>query len=304
VITALGATAVAVALSVVMSSASARAESTVGTLDAAVTLTAAPSALTNQTSATFTFTSTPVAKKYKCRLDGAEFTRCISPQIYGSLSNGSHTFAVSAPSLGKAATTYTWTVDTVPPEATTELRRAVGYGRVQLRWKNPSATDFDHVELYVSIGRRSQPRTLLYTGRAQAYSNTRFKNGLFYRYRIVSVDHAKNTSRGATTSISASLLLTSPADGGAVQRPPMLRWTPVRHAKFYNVQLYRAGKKILSAWPAKPHQTLPRRWTYRGRSVTLKPGIFVWYVWPAFGSMPNPRYGQLLGRSSFEFRPQ
>jgi hypothetical protein len=302
--TTLGAVVIGVPLAVIADSERARAGSTIGTADSVVTLIAAPPLLTNQTSATFAFTSTPVAKKYECRLDGARFATCVSPHVYSSLSNGSHTFDVFAPSRGKLATTYTWTIDTVPPETTTELRRAVGYGRLQLRWKKPADSDFDHVEVYVSTSRRSQPQTLVYRGRAAAYSNRRFKNGLYYRYRVVSVDRAKNPSRGASTTIPPSVLLKSPAEGRIVHRAPVLRWTRVRHATFYNVQLYRNGGKILSGWPTKPRQALSRGWTYAGRRIRLKRGLYVWYVWPAFGSSAKGRYGQLLGQGSFKFQPE
>jgi hypothetical protein len=35
------------------------------------------------------------------------------------------------------------------------------------------------------------------------------------------------------------------------RRPPRLEWTPVRGARYNNLQLWRNGRKILSTWPAQ-----------------------------------------------------
>jgi hypothetical protein len=362
--------------------------------DATVTLTAVPPRVTNATSATFAFTSVPLANNYKCRLDGGEFSTCTSPQLYSGLRDGSHLFEVYAPALGRTPTSYAWTVDTVAPNTTitatppirstsavatfaftssernstfvcsldgsgfiacaasatyfgipdgthsfrvqavdaagnadtsaatfawtiigghgsadytppgdvANLQRSVGYGRLRLRWENPADNDFDHVEIYVSTSPRSQPRTRVYRGEAHTYTSKRFKNGRYYRYRVVSLDHARNASRGALTTIRPSALLRSPRDGRVVHRPPLLQWARVSKATFYNVQLYRKGGKILSAWPTTPRLALMRHWTFDGRHFLLRRGLYVWYVWPAFGSRTKSRYGQMLGQGSFRFR--
>ena len=71
------------------------------------------------------------------------------------------------------------------------------------------------------------------------------------------------------------------------------------HARFYNVQLFRRGVKILSLWPTRPRLKLRRQWTYKGRLRRLRTGQYAWAVWPAFGAAKNPRYGRILGISSF-----
>jgi hypothetical protein len=86
-------------------------------------------------------------------------------------------------------------------------------------------------------------------------------------------------------------------------RPPVLRWTRARHARYYNVQLHRAGRKILSAWPARPRYRLHRRWSFAGNLRRLAPGRYVWYVWPGYGRRSAARYGDLIGRSAFRVRP-
>jgi hypothetical protein len=59
---------------------------------------------------------------FECRLDGAAFAACTSPQSYASLAPGPHTFEVRAIDLaGRVDPTpasYTWTIDATAPETT------------------------------------------------------------------------------------------------------------------------------------------------------------------------------------------
>ncbi len=117
---------------------------------------------------------------------------------------------------------------------------------------------------------------------------------------IVALDKAGNTSQSVVVSATpAALLLASPRPGAKVVKPPTLRWAPVRSAQYFNVQLYRGGKKILSAWPTTTRLTLKARWSYDKRKYTLKPGTYTWYVWPGVGPRAAAVYGTLLGKSSF-----
>ncbi len=87
---------------------------------AAPAITANPTALTNSTSASFSFTGEAGAT-FQCQLDGAAFAACTSPKNYGGLSEASHTFHVrqtdTAGNTGPSAT-FTWTIDTTAPETT------------------------------------------------------------------------------------------------------------------------------------------------------------------------------------------
>jgi RTX calcium-binding nonapeptide repeat (4 copies) len=85
-----------------------------------------------------------------------------------------------------------------------------------------------------------------------------------------------------------------PRAGAVVAKPPLLRWTRVRAADLYNVQLFRNGRKLLSTFPTRPRLQLRRKWTYRGRVVRLRPAVYRWFVWPWFGS----HYGRVR-RSHF-----
>ena len=76
---------------------------------------------TNQTSASFVFTSNKAGSTFECRLDGSNFSSCSSPATYAGLANGRHSFGVRATdSLGHVGlpSTYEWTIDTIPPTAT------------------------------------------------------------------------------------------------------------------------------------------------------------------------------------------
>jgi hypothetical protein len=90
-----------------------------------------PASPTNQTSATFTFTSGEQGSTFECSLDGAAFAACTSPKGYSGLPGGTRTFLVRAKdSVGNIDVTpasRTWTIDlvgaatqivTAPPAAT------------------------------------------------------------------------------------------------------------------------------------------------------------------------------------------
>jgi len=93
--------------------------------------------------------------------------------------------------------------------------------------------------------------------------------------------------------------LLQPAGGITLAAPPLLRWTPVRGARYYNVQLFRDGKKVLSAWPRKPRLQLERRWHFAGDRHRLTEGDYRWFVWPGEGARADRRYGDRIGARRF-----
>ena len=100
--------------------------------------------------------------------------------------------------------------------------------------------------------------------------------------------------------------LIAPSAGAVIMagRPPLLRWTSVRGARYYNVQqLTRNRHKILSAWPSRPRYRLKPRWNYRARQRRLAPGRYHWAVWPGFGPRSRADYGRRIGPSTFEVLP-
>lgn len=286
----------------------------VDTLPPKTTIASGPPSASNSASATFAFTSSEDASTFTCRLDGAGFVPCTSPETYAGLGDGDHTFSVEAVdqagNVDTSAASYSWhisgvgpsTQDLKPPANVTRLRRNVGYGRFQLRWLKPRDADYDHIGVYVSTSPKAPPRTLVYSGKSQSYTDRHFKNGQYYRYLIVSYDHAKNASGGTAALVPPSALMIAPRNGAVFTKVPTFRWSPVQGAAFYNIQLYTHGDKVLSMWPGKARQPVSRSWRYRGHRYSLRPGIYVWYVWPGFGPKTKSRYGQLLGYASFRVR--
>jgi hypothetical protein len=84
-----------------------------------------PPALTNSTTAEFSFSASLAAGAgFECKLDAGAFAACTSPKTYSGLSgNGAatgtvHTFQVRAKNAGGtdlSPAAYTWTIDTVKP---------------------------------------------------------------------------------------------------------------------------------------------------------------------------------------------
>ena len=93
--------------------------------------------------------------------------------------------------------------------------------------------------------------------------------------------------------------LFSPPARALISGPTMLAWRAVPRTTFYNVQLYRNGRKVLSRWPSRARFGLRRSWQHEGRTFRLRPGVYTWYVWPGYGTLAKPRFGKLLGQSSF-----
>ena len=56
----------------------------------------APPSLAGSHSASFEFTASKAGTQFQCRLDGSDFSACTSPQQFGNLPEGTHTFEVRA----------------------------------------------------------------------------------------------------------------------------------------------------------------------------------------------------------------
>ncbi|MES2966150.1 MAG: fibronectin type III domain-containing protein, partial [Bdellovibrionota bacterium] len=83
---------------------------------------AAPSeAITASTGIEIAFAADQPSVNFSCSLDSAPFTTCLSPIIYASLDNGTHSFRVKATNshgLESPIVSRNWTVDTVAPSVT------------------------------------------------------------------------------------------------------------------------------------------------------------------------------------------
>jgi hypothetical protein len=223
---------------------------------------------------------------------------------------------------------------TAPP--LTDVRAAPGDRTVALSWN--TTPDAEVVQIARTPGLGLDPATVLFRGLDVVFVDWNVENGVQYAYEVRAEDAAGNADSETVSAVPAapppsvavgaigpgpgpgpgSATSGAPAPGpgtlrrgliapppGAIVRagqPPLLRWTPVRRARYYNVQLFRGGAKILSAWPARPLYQLKKSWSFRGKRQRLAPGRYHWIVWPGFGPRSKTNYGKQIGRSAFEVR--
>jgi hypothetical protein len=194
-----------------------------------------------------------------------------------------------------------------PPPDVGRLAATPGNHSVRLTWDMPTGVDHVEVTRWASATRKlsaESPGVLVYTGTGRSYVDRGLTNGVEYRYVITTVDAAGNKSAGRPIVVVPRRdLLRSPKNGQRLRKPPRLVWEADRKASYYNAQLIRDGEKILSVWPRKPRYTLRKRWRFSGRTYSLKPGIYHWYVWPGYGPRSDVTYGELLGTRMFEIAP-
>jgi len=152
-------------------------------------------------------------------------------------------------------------------------------------------------------GARAAQSAVVFDGMGAGFTDTRLSNGKRYAYVVQAVDQAGNTasdSVAVTPSADASTKhLLSPGSASSLSRPPMLRWRKIARASYYNVQLLRNGKKILSVWPTKPHYQLHSVWTFQGKRHRLGRATYRWRLWAGYGHRSERRYGKLLGTRTF-----
>jgi hypothetical protein len=196
---------------------------------------------------------------------------------------------------GNAATAaITFKYDATPPTLFSVTAKP-GNRSAELAWRKSSDTKL--IEIVRAPGRNGQGESVVYSGSEAGFRDTGLVVGRKYEYRVAGIDEAANRAEHKVDLVATGALL-SPAPGERLTAPPRLVWTPVKGATHYNVQLIR-GRKVLSAWPARPGFRLRRTWIYNGRRYQLRPGLYRWYVWPGFRRGSTSRYGRLLGSSTF-----
>ena len=192
-------------------------------------------------------------------------------------------------------------VDRTPPDDVAGLKVKVGNGLIRMTWKKPQASDFDYVEITRSGTEPGAPGTNVYKGSGTSYVDRSVRNGIEYRYLVLSLDKAGNASGGvAVAAMPKRALLVSPAEGAKLRKAPKLTWIATATAHYYNVQVFRGQTKILSAWPTGTTLALKKAWTYSRHKYRLTRGTYRWYVWPGIGLRADAHFGPLLGSSSFQ----
>ena len=176
------------------------------------------------------------------------------------------------------------------------MTAAPGDEEVRIGWDVAEATT---VELWRSPGLDGASQSVVNRNTDGKIVDRHVRNGRRYDYRLLAVDEAGNLAM-RTFSATPGVRLLSPANGATVDGPPTLRWTDVRGARYFNVQLLRNGRKLLSMWPGKAHLKLDRAWRFNGHRFRLKPGFrYTWLVWPGRGKRARNDYGPLIGRGTF-----
>jgi hypothetical protein len=194
-----------------------------------------------------------------------------------------------------ASRVFSLPYDATAPAAP-QVATAAGDRRVQL---SVSATA-DTAVLRISRmpGLKGARRSTLYEGPPAGLTDRRVGNRRHYRYVVTAIDEAGNASRRLVRVTPGPHLL-APRGGAGVTAPPLLEWTRVHRATYYNVQLFRGHRKLLSAWPSSASHQLRPDWRFAGHARRLTPGRYRWYVWPGFGPRSERRFGRLVGRRSF-----
>jgi hypothetical protein len=57
-------------------------------------------------------------------------------------------------------------------------------------------------------------------------------------------------------------------------------WAPAPGATGYEIQLFRGNDRVLVERTGETKLKIGPRWTYEGRTMSLQPGRYRWYVWP------------------------
>jgi hypothetical protein len=211
------------------------------------------------------------------------------------------TFTCTATSLDQSTTmsiTKTIKLDKTPPTLSKlAVKAGAGARTIDLSWV--ASPDTQLVQVTRTSSAKAGQSGLVFSGTGKSFRDTRLKVGARYHYAVTAIDQAGNRA-SKTIAVTAPGTLFAPMPGERVSTPPVLKWTPTRGARYYNVQVVR-GKKILSAWPRTNHFQLPRSWVYQGHRYRLHRGVYRWYVWPGFGTFSASKYGNVLGGSSFVF---
>jgi hypothetical protein len=191
--------------------------------------------------------------------------------------------------------------DSSPP-AVANLTASIGKKTANVAWEVSGAST---VVLVRASARAPSRQRVVYQGAGNAFLDRGLTTGRHYTYLVRAIDQAGNVatkSINVTPGSASSDRLLAPRANTQLRRPPLLRWRKVQRASYYNVQLFRSGRKILSAWPTKPHYQLRPSWRYGGQRHRLTAATYRWYLWAGYGKRSARHYGHLLGQRAFKVR--
>jgi hypothetical protein len=195
--------------------------------------------------------------------------------------------------------------DTTAPKSPTKLtlilpraKTSTGTVPVTLRWVKPTASDLARVVVILNL--KHAPRspadgTKIYHGLGSSTVLKLAAGGTGY-VALFAYDHTGNVSKPAQKVVSlAPLIPLRPFTGSTVTTAPRLTWTGQKATAYYNVQLFHNGTRVLTGWPTQAAFSIP--------AGKLKPGTYVWFVWPAVKHGGGaPTFGTLIGRATFVYK--
>ena len=94
----------------------------------------------------------------------------------------------------------------------------------------------------------------------------------------------KPKPKTTTAKPKATTLPPKTAAAPAAAETRRFAWAPVDGAVGYHVELFRGNDRVLAQDTKEPVLELAPSWRYQGRTVTLTPGEYRWYVWPVTAS--------------------
>jgi hypothetical protein len=196
---------------------------------------------------------------------------------------------------------FAFNYDATPP-VVSKVAASIGRKTVTVSWEATGATAVSLIRASTSALSRQR---VVYTGTDAKFTDRGLTTGRHYTYFVKAVDNAGNVatrSVNVTPGAASNERLLAPRANARLRTPPLLRWRSVAKARYYNVQLFRNGHKILSAWPSTSHYRLRRTWHYRGHRYRLGRATYRWYLWAGYGARSAHHYGGLLGQRSFTVR--
>jgi hypothetical protein len=223
---------------------------------------------------------------------------CTSTTYSGPSTTGATVSGTCSDNAGKSVTVASapFAYDATPP--TLSATANPGDQSAALSWQ--AGGDVAPIaSIQVSRSTKAAGVATVYSGTGTGFEDSHLRNGVPYIYTITARDQAGNVA-AQTVQVTPGARLLSPAANAHLTAPPMLTWTPVPGASYYNVQLYRGDpSKVLSLWPVHASLQLHRTWRFEGHHYRLKPGRYKWYVWPGFGRRKAARYGRAIGSGTF-----
>jgi hypothetical protein len=188
-----------------------------------------------------------------------------------------------------------------PPTKVTVIlprsKASTGTVTVKLGWVKPTASDLARVVVVLNLKR--PPRspvdgTKVYKGLGTSTS-LKLKVGATGYVALFAYDRSGNVSSPARKVVSlAPLIPLRPTSGSSVNTSPRLTWAAQAATAYYNLQLFRNGARVLTGWPTQAAFSIP--------PGKLRPGTYVWFVWPAVKHGTGaPTFGKLIGRATFTY---